>query len=299
MRQSLIDLIEKTIVYRYDLPNIGAGILKTIFSTDNDKCYSAIDKNDLSEIIYNSIIDYSFNEFDITGKDYQALLTIALKNKLKYNPDADETAKVKYGFFGEVILYSMLMVMFKAKPLIARGYFYNPLENAETKGYDSYQLIDNKGTTELWFGEVKFHINHKQGIKSVLDNIDKALSDLYFEKNVIAIHNHKNNLNISGSTIETILEDWETNPSIRIIDEVKKHKMRLVYPILLLYEDDTTGYDDNIKKVPEHILAEYAAKTFSLSIDYSVFFVLLPVEKVKEIKLSVIEWIESKKLPML
>jgi hypothetical protein len=299
MRQSLIDLIEKTIVYRYDLPNNGAGILKTIFSTDNDKCYSAIDKNDLSEIIYNSIIEYSFNEFDITGKDYQALLTIALKNKLKYNPDADETAKVKYGFFGEVILYSMLMVMFKAKPLIARGYFYNPLENAETKGYDSYQLIDNNGTTELWFGEVKFHINHKQGIKSVLDNIDKALSDLYFEKNVIAIHNHKNNLNISGSTIETILEDWETNPSIRIIDEVKKHKMRLVYPILLLYEDDTTGYDNNIKKVSEHIRAEYTAKTFSLSIDYSVFFILLPVEKVKEIKLSVIEWIESKKLPML
>ena len=299
MRQSLIDLIEKTIVYCYDLPNNGAGILKTIFSTDNDKCYSAIDKNDLAEIIYNSIIEYSFNEFDITDKDYQALLTIALKNKLKYNYDADETAKVKYGFFGEVILYSMLMVMFKAKPLIARGYFYNPLENAETKGYDSYQLIDNKGTTELWFGEVKFNINHKQGIKSVLDNIDKALSDLYFEKNVIAIHNHKNNLNISGSTIETILKDWEANPSIKIIDEVKKHKMRLVYPILLLYEDDTKGYDNNIKKVPEHILAAYAAKTFSLSIDYSIFFILLPVEKVKEIKLSVIEWIESKKLPML
>ena len=299
MRQSLIDLIEKTIIYRYDLPNNEVGILKTIFSTDNDKCYSAIEKNDLSEIIYNSIIEYSFNEFDITGKDYQALLTIALKNKLKYNPEADEAAKVKYGFFGEVILYSMLMVMFKAKPLIARGYFYNPLENAETKGYDSYQLIDNKGTTELWFGEVKFHINHKQGIKSVLDNIDKALSDLYFEKNVIAIHNHKNNLNISGSTIETILEAWETNPSIRIIDEVKKHKMRLVYPIFLLYEDDTTGYDNNIKKVPEHILAEYTTKKLTLSIDYSVFFVLLPIEKVKEIKLSVIQWIESKKQPML
>lgn len=299
MRQSLIDLIEKTIVYRYDLPNNKAGILKTIFSTDNDKCYTVADINDLSEIIYNSVIEYSFNEFDITGKDYQALLMIALKNKLKYNSDADETSKVRYGFFGEVILYSMLMVMFKAKPLIARGYFYNPLEKAETKGYDSYQLIDNKGTTELWFGEVKFHINHKQGIKSVLDNIDKALSDSYFEKNVIAIHNHKNNFNISGSTIETILKDWEANPAINIIDEVKKHKMRLVYPILLLYEDDAKGYDNNIKKVPEHIVAEYSAKTFSLSIDYSVFFILLPVEKVKEVKLKVIKWIESKKLPML
>ncbi|MDP1745074.1 MAG: DUF1837 domain-containing protein [Bacteroidota bacterium] len=298
MRQSLINLIDKTIVFKYDLPNSGVGILKTIFSTENDQCYSANDKTDLAEIIYNSIIEYSFNEFDITGKDYQNLHTIALMNKLKYNPDADEDAKIKYGFFGEVVLFSILMVMFKAKPLIARGYFYNPLENAETKGYDSYQLIENNGTTELWFGEVKFYINHKQGIKKVMDNIEKALSDSYLERNVVAIHNHKKNLNISGSTIETILNEWEKNPTVKIIDEIKKHKIKLVYPILLLYEEDDSGYDSNIKKIPEHILSEYAAKTFSLSIDYSIFFILLPVEKVKEIKLSVIQWIESKKLPM-
>lgn len=299
MRQNLIDLIDNTIVYKYDLPNAGAGILKSIFSTENDKCYSASDVDDLAEIIYNSIIDYSFNEFEISGKDYQNLHTIALINKLKYNPDIDEESKIKYGFFGEVILYSILMYMFKTKPLIARGYFYNPLENSETKGYDSYHLIENNGATELWFGEVKFHMSHIQGIKSVLDNIDKALSDSYLERNVVAIHNHKNNLNISGSAIETVLNDWEANPSIRIIDIVKKYNIKLIYPILLMYEDDLNGYDNNIKKVIDHIQAKYASRTFTLSINYSVFFMLLPVEKVKEIKLSVIQWIESKKLPML
>lgn len=299
MRQSLIDLIDKTIVYRYDLPNSGKGILNTIFSTENDKCYFASDKTDLAEIIYNSIIEYSFNEFDITGKDYKNLHAIALRNKLKYNPDIDEDAKIKYGFFGEVLLYSILMLNFKAKPLIARGYFYNPLENAETKGYDSYQLIENDGNTELWFGEVKFYMCHKQAIKRVLENIDKALSDSYFEKNIIAIHNHKNNLNISGSTIETILNAWESNPSIKIIDEIKKYKIKLVYPILLLYEDDLTGYDQNIKKVIDHIKEKYSTKTFTLSFEYSIFFILLPVQKVKETKQSVIQWIESKKQPML
>jgi hypothetical protein len=299
MRKSLIDLINKTIVYKYDLPNRGAGILSTIYSTENDKCYAAVDKNDVAEIIYNSIIEYSFNEFDITGKDYQSLHAIALRNKLKYNPIATQKTKIKYGFFGEVLLYSLLMVMYKAKPLIARGYFYNPLENAETKGYDSYQLIENMGVTELWFGEVKFHIKHSTGLNSVFENIDKALSDWYFENNIIAIHNHKNNLNLKGSKIEAILEDWEQNPIIKIADEIKKHSIKLVYPILLLYEDDLSGYDDNIKKIPEYINEKFAGKKFSLSIDYSVFFILLPIEKVKETKLSVIQWIESKKPPML
>jgi hypothetical protein len=295
MRTSLLNLIENTIVYQYDLPNNSVGILKTIFSTDNDKCYSSLNNNSLAEIIYNSIIDYSFNEFDISQNDYNSLHAIALKNKLKYNPNVEEDVKIKYGFFGEVLLYSILAVQFKAKPIIARGYFYNPLENAETKGYDSYQMVESSGTTELWFGEVKFHISHTSCIKSVLENIDKALSDSYLEKNVLEIHNHKNNFNISGTKIETILNEWEANPSINIAAQIKKHNMKLVYPILLIYEEDDKGFDASIKKIPEYIKSNYSAPTFSLSVQHSIFFILIPLAKVKEIKTNVIQWIESKK----
>jgi hypothetical protein len=133
MRKSLLELIEKTILYKYDLPYLS--IEKTIISTTNDKCYSVLDNLTFTEIIYNSIIDYSFNEFDVENKDFQNLHTIALMNKLKYNPNADDTVKLKYGFFGEVILYCILVSMYKAKPLIARGYFYNPLENAESRSF--------------------------------------------------------------------------------------------------------------------------------------------------------------------
>ncbi|WP_439556687.1 HamA C-terminal domain-containing protein [Dyadobacter sp.] len=257
-----------------------------------------MDPDSFAEIIFNSIVEYAFNEFEITGKDYSALHAVALKSKLKYNEDSDETAKIKYGFYGEVILFSILMVLYKAKPVIARGYFYNPLENAETKGYDSYQLVENNGQTELWFGEVKFHKNHKQAIKSVLSNIEKALSDDYFERNVIAIHNHKNNLNISNTVVEKIINEWETNPIISIIEQAKKHNIRLIYPILLLYEEDSTGYDANIKKVPDHIQTDYSLKTLTLSIDYSIFFILLPIKDVIAVKKQVISWIESKKQPL-
>lgn len=295
MRQSLIDLVTNTIVHQYDLPNAGAGILRTIFSTHNDNCYKAEDIDDLADIIYNSIVDYAFNEFEMEEKDLNNLHAIAMQNKLKYNPDASETVKIKYGFFGEVLLHSILIVLYRAKPLIARGYFYNPLENAETKGFDSYQLIDNNGSVELWFGEVKFHISHSSGINSVLGNIQNVLTDKYLNKNVLAIHNHRHNMNIKDSLIETILDSWESNPAIQICDEIKKYDMTLIYPILILYEKDGGDYDSNIKKIPQYIIDNYSSATFGLTVPYKVFFILLPVEKVKEIKNNVITWIESKK----
>ncbi|MET0943993.1 MAG: DUF1837 domain-containing protein [Flavobacterium sp.] len=295
MRQSLLDLIEKTIVYQYDLPNPTVGISKTIISIDNDQCFKSIDKNDFAEIIYNSILEYSFNEFEIIDKDYNKLHYIALQNRLKFNPDLDLDQKIKYGFLGEVILFSVLYVLFKSQPLIARGYFYSPLEKSETKGYDSYHLIENNKQTELWFGEVKFHKNFKTGIDSIFKNIDKAISDEYLKTNVFAISNQINNLHYKGSKIETVIKDWEENPYLNIIDELIQHKMKLVYPVMLLYEEDNLGYDESIKNIPKYIQEKYAANTFNISVDYSIFFILVPMKDVKKIKQEVIKWIELRK----
>lgn len=295
MRQSLLDLIEKTIVYQYDLPNSTIGISKTIVSIDNDQCFKSINPTNFSEIIYNSILEYSFNEFEIENKDYDKLHFIALQNRLKYNPDATLAKKIGYGFLGEVILFAVLYVLFKSQPLIARGYFYNPLENSETKGYDSYHLIENGNQTELWFGEVKFHKNYKTGIKSIFTNIDKAISDKYLDTNVFSISNQVNNLNIKGSKIEQVLDDWTDNPKLTIINELKQHNMKLVYPVMLLYEEDELGFDDSIKNIPQYIKDNYNGRTFDISVDYSIFFILIPMKDVKLIKKDVIKWIELKK----
>lgn len=295
MRQSLLDLIEKTIVYQYDLPNSAVGISKTLISVDNDQCFKSLNKNDFTEIIYNSILEYSFNEFEIENKDYDKLHFIALKNRLKYNPAATLSKKIGYGFLGEVILFGVLYVLFKSQPLIARGYFYNPLENSETKGYDSYHLIQNGNQTELWFGEVKFHKNYKTGIDSIFENIDKAISDNYLDTNVFSISNQVNNLNIKGSKIEKVLEDWAKNPSLTIINELKQHNMKLIYPVMLLYEEDILGFDESIKSIPKYIHDNHTARTFKISVDYTIFFILVPMKDVKLIKQEVIKWIELKK----
>lgn len=295
MRQSIIDLVRDTIIHVYDLPDHGSGLDKTLYTNEVDKCFKAENVNQLAEIIYNSIVHYSYNEFDLDGKDLGAMHTAALKTKLKYNPEATEAVKIKYGFFGEVLLYSILLITYNAQPIIARGYFYNPLEKSETKGYDSYQLVDNAGNIELWFGEVKFHIDYKKAINSVMANIEKALSDDYLETNILAMSNHKNNFNIENTPVSKIIEEWENNPDIKICDELIKHNMTLIYPIFILYQKDEDDYNSNIRKICDYIVSDHHSKSFKISTPYKLFFILLPLEKVKEIKQNVITWIESKK----
>lgn len=295
MREELYDLIENSIVYRYDLPNHHLGIDRSIFSNVDDKCFTSVSNDSLAEIIYNSIVEYSFNEFDIVGKDYDKLHAIALKTKLKYNPDAEETTKISYGFHGETILYCMLYAKLNAKPVISRGYFYNPLESAETKGYDSYHLIEQNGVTELWFGEVKFRNTHSSGVNSALDSIEKAISDDYLSSNFLAITNHKNNFNITGSKVEAIINQWEENPIVDIIEEIKKHDIKLIYPIIILYDESSRGYDKSIENAIKYIEEKYEQKDFDLSIPFSIYFIWMPVNKVRDIKVKVIEWIESRK----
>lgn len=295
MRQSLIDLINKTIILKYSLPEKGTGVLRSIFSTEDDMCYSATDDNSIAEIIYNSIIEYSFNEFDITEKDYNNLHTIALKTMLRYNEYGTPTSKISYGFHGETILYCILHIILKAKPLISRGFFYNPLESSETKGYDSYHLVEKNGVTELWFGEVKFRNTHISGINSAILSIEKSISDNYLSQNFLAISKHKDKFNIKGSIIDTIIQQWENTPQINIIEEIKKHDIKLVYPIVILYDLHSTGYDPSIKMAIDYLKDRHTEKKFNISIEYSIYFIWLPVDKVNTIKTNVIEWIESHK----
>lgn len=310
MRPSLLNLIKQTIIFEYKLPNNEKNIPKVDVSTNPDLCYSVSveDVESIKNIIYNSIIEYSFNEFELKLSDFQNLHSRALRAKINYNESAKQDTKIKYGFFGEVLLYSILHVILGIKPLIARGYFYNPLENSETKGYDSYHLIEKDGDVELWFGEVKFHKNYKNGINDIFGKenkekglnagwkIENALSDGYLDRNILAIiENHKNNLNIKDAkVINKIVLDWEANSNIIISEQLKKYNAKLVYPVLVLYEGKS-DYDESIKQIPKYINETYKNISAKLVVDYSIFFIFLPLQNVREIKLDVISWIESKK----
>ena len=140
MRKKLKQLLNETLVLKYSLPDKEIGIDGVNISTWADDAFFCTSNKKLVKVIYNSIVEYSFNEFEIAGHDYEDLLVAALKSKMKYKEWQNGSTKVKYGFYGEVLLYSILYHFYCSKPLISRGYFYNPLENSETKGYDSYHL---------------------------------------------------------------------------------------------------------------------------------------------------------------
>ncbi len=299
MRQSLIDLIDKTIIYQYSLDCAIRKIDKTILTTIKDDCYKSIDDNSLIDIIYNSIIEYSFDEFDLANKKYDNLMSVALVSKLKYNEFASEKSKISYGFFGEVLLYSILMTKYKTNTLISRGYFYNPLEKSETKGYDSYHLIENSDNVELWFGEVKFRASFKDGVKSAIDGLQKAISDEYLKTNILAMVNHKDNNKLKDSKIKEIIDKWMADPLIvSIIDEVINYNMKLIYPILIVYDDKELNYDTKITNAIQHINTTFSPMTYKMSVDFEIFFMFLPLHETTNLKKEVIKCITSKK-PLL
>jgi len=294
LRETLKELIQNTIILEYRLPCSERGISKSKYTNENDHCYSAEDSNSIISIIYNSVIEYSFNEFRLANQDLLKLHTKALLTKLQFDTNHSDTFKLRYGFYGEVLLYSILKVLYKSNAFVSRGYFYQPLEKSETKGYDAYHLIEDGESIELWFGEVKFYTDHAKGISSALSNIQKAISDDYLNTNLLAISGQLENAQESNSRLFEIIESWDSNP-IKLIDEINKHSIKLIYPILLVFDDKDTNYDQLINSVINKINENKTDNSFSISIDYSVFFILLPVSKALNIKKEVLKWIELKK----
>ena len=183
MRESLKNSIQSSIVLQYRLPHNVANkyISRSCISTSGDYCFLQNGPNiDVANIIYNGIVDYAYsdNEIDLTQLD--KLQTRALLSKLKFDPNAANSIQLGYGFQGEVMLHLLLSHFFDAEKALARGYLYSALENAETKGYDSYLMIEKNETIFLLFGEAKFYLDgYKRSLDSIFDNIDTALSDSY------------------------------------------------------------------------------------------------------------------------
>lgn len=300
MRDSLKQLISSTIILEYSLPNEEKNIKRVSFSTSDDDCYSVSDTNNLVEIIYNSILEYSYDEFNFGQEAYNVMLFSALKTKLNFDENANDETKLKYGFYGEVLLNCILHGIYKTNCLISRGYFYNPLENSETKGYDAYHIVKKENTEdiELWFGEVKFRKNSQDSIRSIMQNITKAISNEYLEKNIFAMVNHKDKLKNDDAKIKTIITKWEQNPKIKIIDELKNNKMTLVYPVFLIYDKLGHDYDTCIKNAINYMEENYTNIKFDINVPYKIFFIFMPINDVINVKKEVLEWIKQKKSVM-
>ncbi len=293
MRNTIKSMINGTIIFRYNLPI--ENIEKSSLTTSQDKCYSISSNDDLANLIYNGIVEYALGEkhIDINALDlYQRK---AIKSRLRYDEKAFHDEKIKYGFYGEVVLDLVLQYAFSSCVLLAKGYFYNPLEASETKGYDSYQFYYDNNHLSLLFGEVKFYGNFRNAIKKILDNLQKATSVDYLNKNVIALINEKEKFDSIPLEISKIIEKWETNPDINIYEEAKRHNIKLHYPILVLYDYNGNSFDETIEFSIDIINTEVAQRRLEMEMDIELFFILIPVDNAKKIKETVIECVSLNK----
>ena len=294
MRDTLKDLIRQTVGLSFILPK-GEDIPKMTVSTELDECYHKLTSDkDLAKIIYNGIVEYSFDNLDSYLGRLDDAQIIALKTKLKYNSSDTGDVRLKYGFYGEVMLYLFLQHFHNADTVISRGWFYQPTANSEVTGYDSYQMVErNDGSIELWFGEVKFYQNYGAAIDKILKKVNTTLSDDYLETNILDISQHPNQIN-PQSRIDRVITNWEANPSIKIKDELLKYNMTLVYPMFVLFDDKNKSYDGIIKDVVDYVNSNYPSIAYNISIPTKLFFMLLPVNSGKVIKTQVLTWIDSK-----
>lgn len=294
MRDSLKELLRQTVVLAYTLPK-DEEIPKVAISTEPDECYHEMTTDkDVAKVIYNGIVEYSFDNLDPYLDRLSDAQLIALRRKLKFNDTDPDDVRLGYGFYGEVMLHLILQYFHNADTVISRGWFYQPTANSEVTGYDSYQMIEkNDGAIELWFGEVKFYQSYSEAVKKILKKVGTSLSDDYLETNILDISQHPNQIN-PQSRIDRIIASWEANPSIKIKDELVKYNMTLVYPMLVLFDDKNKTNDEIIKQVVKYVNDNYPRIDYNMAIPTKLFFMLLPVKSGKEIKTQVLSWIDSK-----
>lgn len=298
MKDSLKQLIDNTIILEYKLSHSVLGIDKTCITHKdlNDDCYKNVNSEDLNRIIYESILYYAYDEFQLFGGDHQKMFLKAFNSKFKYNYSATDLAKRQLGIYGESLLYAVLCHFYNTNTLVSRGYFYDIQKKSEVTGYDSFHLIQKNDDIELWFGETKFYVDGKAAIDSVFKSIEKAISDDYLVKtNFTTILQKKGNIIDKESKLYKILDEWDKCIIESLEKELIKNQIKLVYPVLVTFDKINDDYDESIKTAIKHINDNYSHIKFNnISIDYSIFFILMPIDDVKASKETIIEWIEKK-----
>ena len=296
MREALKNAVQSAILLECRLPHQESGIDKSCLSSQNDICFNHSSPQDVARVIYNGIVEFAVNEFEIDYDNLEREQRKAILSRIRYNPDADDSAKLKYGFYGEVLLDLILRVFLRTSVVAARGYFYSPIENSEPKGFDAFHLIDRDGNIDLWFGEAKFYLKYKDAITPVMEKLATSLSDGYLNRNLIAIINQQDHLSVNNAHLDDLLNAWYENPNVNLAQEMQSRGIRLIYPIFIAYEKtDRDTYHESIRKCIDHIAAEYTRIGISIpaTFDYRLFFIFLPLSEVRQIKESVIRWIDS------
>lgn len=295
MRNSLKCLFNRVVTLEYSLPN--NGIARSCVSTQDDFACRHLDDSSLSELIYNGIVDLGFEDYNIDITKLDEMQKKALEYKIKYSDAYSDAAKLKLGFYGEVLLNILLQLAFGTDVMVARGQFFDILSNSEACGYDSHHILDRNGNIELWFGETKFYASHKSAINAVWKNASKAISLDYLNRNFQSIIQTNKLVQTTNTTILKFIEKCKKDPYRNLHADIIEYGFRLIYPILIVSNKIGNDYDMTIKECIAHIQEKQDNSPIDINneIDKVLFFIFLPVDNAKWIKQEVLKCIQSNK----
>ena len=100
MREALKNAINNAILFECKLPHQASGLDKACLSSLNDICLNNSSPQEIARVIYNGIVEFAVNEYEI---DYTALereQRKAIISRIRYDASAPNATKLRYGFYG-------------------------------------------------------------------------------------------------------------------------------------------------------------------------------------------------------
>ena len=167
---------------------------------------------------------YKIKEFDLLRTVY---LSDDATVKLKAQQELATLPYKNRGEFGELLLHFLLRDFKGTIPLISKVYFKDS-NNVPAHGFDAVHISPNEKI--LWLGESKLYSDGKEGIKALLDDLNKHLKTEYIDDQFVLIA--KNLKNNSIPQREYWIKEIAAASSLR-------EKLSFInIPILCVYEHD-------------------------------------------------------------
>lgn len=228
------------------------------FDIDDDGNFYYREKM-LAKMLLKAIPEFSLGYFGSSDRTKNTEIVEVISNSAKaiYKIDAFQKVKDIYssggeiddsiddiylrkGEFGELILHVLLRDFKKTIPLISKIYFRDSLGTA-VHGFDAVHIQPE--TKTLWLGESKIYKDGKEGVKALIEDIQKHINNDYLQSEFAII----------SKKVKLFDDIPERQYWLDLMNETTTLKDKLnhiVIPLLCTYESSnfTSYHDENLKE---------------------------------------------------
>lgn len=233
----------KVLVLRLDEDYVNGLLINHDLTDDGD--YSFMEDT-FVEIVMNYLPEYAMGyDFDsmtplqivpILREVAKSVIKIKKIDKIKQYLDSETPYKQwdsdilktynSKGIFSELILHFILREIKGTIPLISKIYFKDT--NAiEAHGFDAVHITDKK----LWLGETKFYTDGKQGIRELIEDLNKHFNHDYLKEQFVIIKRAIIKNELRDEWIEKLSNATKLEEKIDMI----------IAPLLCIYNDQVAS----------------------------------------------------------